>query len=298
MARQPHLLSVSQFANADRLIEVFRQADKNNKDYCLAGKILGTLFLEASTRTRLSFESAMLRGGGKVISVADAITCSRSKGESIEDTVKTMSYYCDVIAMRLPGNGSVAVAATHSRVPVINGGDGDGEHPTQAVLDLYTVWKEFVDINDCVFILKGDLKYSRTVHSLCKLLKHFKAKVMAWPAAGLEWMGDSSTAEIEPYSEKWGKRNVVIYTTRPQKERWPSDRDFEYDGSEWAITKEAANWLPPSSMIMHALPRSQELPVDADDLPNLGIWKQVQHGVRVRSAIMQMAIEGTESWLQ
>jgi aspartate carbamoyltransferase catalytic subunit len=222
MANHPaHLLSVSQFPDADSVIAVFKEAGRE-ESVRLWQKILGTLFLEPSTRTRLSFESAMLRGGGKTISVADAGCCSRAKGESIEDTVKTMSFYCDIIAMRASQVGEVTQAATRSFVPVINGGDGDGEHPTQALLDLYTVWKEFGSIDGATFVLRGDLKYSRTVHSLCRLLKHFKSTVMAWPGhPELDWRGDEQSHEVLAYDESLLREPVVVYTTRPQIERWP-----------------------------------------------------------------------------
>ena len=295
-----HLLSVDQFPDAQSVIDFFSEVDTVFDGPRQSDRILASLFLEPSTRTRLSFEAAMLRLGGQVISVADGSTCSRAKGESVEDTVLTVGQYADIIAMRHPESGSVIRAAAGSRVPVVNGGDGDGEHPTQALLDLYTVWKEFGAINGCQFILKGDLKYSRTVHSIARLLRHFDVSVLA--DAGhreLEWWGDSKTCKITPFSEGiLHPKNVVLYMTRPQKERWPNltvgiDEYVSLaEGSYWAL-KGDLSWLPKKSIILHALPRTKELP---DNVPNLGIWKQVRHGVPVRAAVMKMAIEGHAPW--
>ena len=304
-----HLLSVAQFDRRN-LRALFDAADAvdpivKRQGVCtvLDGAMLGSLFFEPSTRTRLSFESAFLRLGGEVTTTTGFTFSSMAKGESIADTSRVVSGYSDVLVVRHPDEGSVAQFAAASTVPVINAGDGTGEHPSQALLDVYTLEKELAargkTVDGCRIAILGDLKFGRTVHSLMKLLSLYDGIAFSlFAPPGLELPG-----EIERYVSGRGNRLQVvdtaveavrgvdaIYATRVQRERMTEElahANTQGDLVNWAILAQADNL---DAIIMHPLPRdsrpdSYDLSSDVDDLPGLAIFHQTDNGLNVRMAI-------------
>lgn len=310
-----HLLSVQQF-DRDSLRRLFELADlvrpiAERRQVCtvLDGAILGSLFFEPSTRTRLSFESAFLRLGGEVTTTTGFTFSSMAKGESIADTSRVVSGYSDVLAVRHPDEGSVAEFAAASVVPVINAGDGAGEHPSQALLDYYTLESELVErgrsVDGCTVAVVGDLKYGRTVHSLIKLLslaENITFKLFSPPSLELP-------DEIAVYARQRGHRvlecdSVVeavsgadcVYATRVQRERMTEEvlTTANIHGSllNWQLLAEADAL---DIIIMHPLPRdsrldSFDLSSDVDHLPGLSIFRQTDNGVLIRMAIFLTAL--------
>lgn len=309
-----HLLSVLQF-NRHNLRKLFDLADAvdpiaKRRAVCtvLDGAMLGSLFFEPSTRTRLSFESAFLRLGGEVTTTTGFTFSSMAKGESISDTSRVVSGYSDVLVVRHPEEGSVAEFAAASIVPVINAGDGAGEHPSQALLDVYTMEKELASrgrsVDGCHIAILGDLKYGRTVHSLMKLMSlHEDLSFSLFSPPGLEL-----PSEVEHYATSRGHKvrtsdhvvNAVrgadaIYATRVQRERMSDElasSTARGDLLNWAILAEADNL---DAVLMHPLPRdsrpdSYDLSNDVDDLPGLAIFHQTDNGLNVRMAIFLTAL--------
>ena len=306
-----HLLSVAQF-NADNLRALFDLADavmpialRHGVCTVLDGAMLGSLFFEPSTRTRLSFESAFLRLGGEVTTTTGFTFSSMAKGESIADTARVISGYSDVLVVRHPDEGAVAQFATASIVPVINGGDGPGEHPSQALLDVYTLERALAArglVGQRVTLaVMGDLKYGRTVHSLVKLMgaaQEVPCVFRLFAPPGLELPPDIMREALDR-----GHRLVVcdtateavtgadaVYATRVQRERLPDGLDgpaVTGDLLNRAMIEEAGN---PDIVIMHPLPRDSrpgafDLSPDVDDLPGLAIFHQTDNGLAVRMAI-------------
>lgn len=257
----------------------------------LAGKIMATLFYEPSTRTRLSFESAMLRLGGQVLSAADAgRQSSAAKGESLEDAVRVVAEYADAIVLRHPEAGAARRAAEASRVPVINAGDGAGEHPTQALLDLFTIQQELGRLDHLRVGMSGDLRHSRTVRSLALLLAQFEGTELVLiappplqPAAEvreeLERLGVA--LREEPDLERAVEDLDVLYQTRIQRER------FESAGARIAVVDEAImRGLPEQAIVMHPLPRVDEIAREVDADPRAAYFRQARNGLPVRMAIL------------
>lgn len=303
-----HILSTAQF-DKEGLLVLFEKAKEMEKildagrsgkgSDLLKGKILATLFYEPSTRTRFSFETAMLRLGGSVISNADMVaTSSAKKKETLEDTGKTVSQMVDVIAMRHPEIGSVQKLASKSDVPVLNGGDGPGQHPTQALLDLYTIWKEFGKLDGLTVGMVGDLKHGRVPHSQADLLKHFDVKyVMVSPEAlkmpeaivqelkalGREVVEGESLEEMLPEMD-------VIGMTRVQVERFNSSEEatryeglYVLDGKMMAHAKAGA-------IVIDPLPRVDQIALEVDDDPRAKYFEQVGNGVAVRMALITLVL--------
>ncbi|MCL2784755.1 MAG: aspartate carbamoyltransferase [Propionibacteriaceae bacterium] len=309
-----HLLSVSQFTR-ENLRVLFNLADAvdpiaQRQAVCtvLDGAMLGSLFFEPSTRTRLSFESAFLRLGGEVTTTTGFTFSSMAKGESIADTSRVVSGYSDVLVVRHPDEGSVAQFAEASVVPVINAGDGAGEHPSQALLDVYTLEKELnrrgKSVDGCHITILGDLKFGRTVHSLMKLMSLYDNLTFSlFAPVSLELPG-----EVERYVTARGHKvrfvdtvveavrgADVIYATRVQRERMTEElaqANARGDLLNWAILAEADNL---EAILMHPLPRdsrpdSYDLSSDVDDLPGLAIFHQTDNGLNVRMAIFLTAL--------
>jgi aspartate carbamoyltransferase catalytic subunit len=268
------------------LLEPF--SGKGNKLDVCKGEILGLLFFEPSTRTEKSFQSAMYRLGGDVIVHKDAGS-SREKGESKIDTIKVIEQYCDILVIRDTQLGSVSSYAGLSHIPVINAGDGAGEHPTQALLDLYTIKKEIGRLDNLRVVFTGDLKYGRTVHSLIKALRKFSGNMFYGTSPkplGLseelkgndyEEIGIAELSQVQP---------DVIYATRIQKERLGYPASFSYE-----INNKILETLPSKTRIMHPLPRVDELNPEIDSDPRVVPFKQVRHGLTTRMAILALMLD-------
>lgn len=310
-----HILSVSQFDREaiEKIISVADQMKPYAERRCLSkvldGAILGNMFFEASTRTRVSFGCAFNRLGGYVRETVGTENSSLSKGESLKDTAKVMSAYSDIIVMRHPLEGSVAEFAKASRVPVINAGDGCNEHPSQALLDLYTMSKELerfdLGIDGVHIAMVGDLKYGRTVHSLSKLLCNFKnirfsfisPKQLAMPVEIIEHLIEQGHDVIETDDLENGLSSAdIVYQTRIQEERFGSQDEANKFRGEFRINKYTySQFCQPTTVIMHPLPRdsradANELDVDLDEHPNLAIFRQTDNGVLVRMALFALIL--------
>jgi aspartate carbamoyltransferase catalytic subunit len=264
----------------------------------LKGYVLAAIFFEPSTRTRLSFETAMHRLGGSVVGFSSGESTSVSKGETIEDTIKTLNEYVDVIAMRHPAIGSARKAAEAADVPVLNGGDGAGQHPTQALLDLFTVKSERGTVDNATIVLCGDLKNGRTVHSGVEIYKHYNCKLicvapeqLSMPAeviTRLRGLGVDieETTEIEPAI----KKGDFLYMTRIQKERFADVEEYEKLKNSYILTREMVERLNPNLTVMHPLPRVNEITTDVDALPGAAYFRQAGNGVYVRMALLTLVL--------
>ena len=311
-----HILSISQFDRqaVDRLFEVADRmrpyAYRERVTRVLDGAILGSMFFEPSTRTRISFGSAFNLLGGEVRETTGFESTAIAKGESLFDTARVLSGYSDVIAMRHPAEGSVAEFAQGSRVPVINGGDGANEHPTQALLDLYTIRSELAgrgrSLDTLRIAMVGDLRYGRTVHSLSRLLQLFgdvKIHLVAtpelkMPAAIVEELAASGHEVLETDSLEAGIADVdIVYSTRLQEERFASRAEADLYRGRFRMNQSIYTaHCEPNTVIMHPLPRdsregAQELDVDLNDNPNLAIFRQSDNGVVVRMALFALILD-------
>lgn len=266
----------------------------------LQDHLLATMFFEPSTRTRLSFETAMSRLGGSVLSVTEADTTSLRKGESLQDNVKTVSQYADVIVIRHQDREAVNKAAVVSDAPIINAGNGDGEHPTQALLDLFTVQQELGTIDGLNFMFLGDLKHSRTAHSLLNLLQLFDVTAyLAHPKGlGLEeqfkwhyWSCKNKMHEDVDRREVAGEIDV-FYLIRPQKERWPAETQEEFEKKfwKWPVESNMLQVMKKKAVILHPLPRNEEIPEWLEEDHRCAIWRQVKNGVYTRMALLPKVV--------
>ncbi len=261
----------------------------------LEGKLLANLFFEPSTRTRMSFEVAMKRLGGEVINMTAQEASSVAKGETLADTIKVVSKYADVIVLRHPFEGAARFASEHSEVPLINAGDGAGQHPTQTLLDLYTIRKES-KLENLKIALMGDLKYSRTVHSLIKALALFKAKIylisppsLALPEEILENL--DTCVEVTSLDEVIGEIDV-LYVTRIQKERFPDEEEYLKVAGSYKIDCEILKKAKDNLVVMHPLPRVDEIDVSVDKTPYAKYFQQAFYGIPVRMAILYELLRG------
>ncbi|MFL5238205.1 MAG: aspartate carbamoyltransferase [Rhizomicrobium sp.] len=317
-----HLTSINDLTN-NEIERLFSLAEKylaelgdrtahyrigRSTDSC-AGYIMATLFYEPSTRTRLSFESAMSRLGGRVISSADPAASSAAKGETLADAARVVSAYADIMVLRHPREGAATFAAEYASVPVINGGDGAHEHPTQTLCDLFTIRREKGRLDSLNVALLGDLKGSRTIHSLAYGLGRFGANIVLIPAPGMD-LPDRIISEIEQaydYSPIEGVRFKgaagaygprqrssssshprfdVLYLTRFQKERWHETiRDYPVVNAEFLTPK-----VFEQTLVLHPLPRVNELDPDFDSDPRAGYFRQASYGVAVRMALISMLL--------
>ena len=271
---------------------------KNNSLNLLKGKILATLFFEPSTRTRLSFETAMQRLGGGVVSLGSVESSSVAKGETLKDTVKTVSQYADVIVIRHPRTGSAKEAADAVPIPIINAGDGTGQHPTQALLDIYTIKKELGSLKNLTISMVGDLKNGRTVHALVELLSLYQAKfyfvspnLLRMPeeissslrGKGMEVIETGDMAEAARASD-------LIYMTRVQKERFGDLSEYERVKGSYIINKAFLDRLKKRVIILHPLPRVDEISTDVDEHPGAAYFRQMRNGVFIRMALLAMIL--------
>ena len=263
-----------------------------------SGKILAVLFFESSTRTRLSFETAMHRLGGSVIGFSDPESTSQNKGETLEDTIKIVAGYADIIVIRHPEAGSAKIAAQFSKVPVINAGDGANQHPTQTLIDLYTIQKEKRKIDGLNVGMLGDLKYGRTIHSLSWALADYNVKQYFISHRLLK-----IPLEYKNYLKKQGRDffetnsllNVlpkldVLYVTRVQKERFPRINDYHQVKDAFVIGKKIMKKAKKDCIVMHPLPRVEELLPDLDETPFAKYFQQAKNGVPIRMALIKMLL--------
>jgi aspartate carbamoyltransferase catalytic subunit len=263
----------------------------------LKGKILATLFFEASTRTRLSFESSMQRLGGSTIGFAEAETASVKKGENLADTVRTVENYADVIAMRHPLEGAARLAAEFSKVPIVNAGSGAEEHPTQALLDMYTMLKEKDRIEGLKIALVGDLRYGRTVHSLAYALSLFDIELYLVSPETLRMRREvlQTIKERISVTEKTSLEKIVpivdvLYMTRIQKERFPDPAEYAKVKGSYRIDLEALNDAKKNLIIMHPLPRVDEIAPEVDNTQFARYFQQVRNGIVVRMALLGLIL--------
>lgn len=311
-----HVLSIDQFGRADieRIFEVAEAmepfAQRQRVTRVLEGAILGNMFFEPSTRTRVSFGSAFNLLGGEVRETTGIENSAIAKGESLYDTARVLSGYSDVICMRHPQEGSVAEFAAASRVPVINGGDGSNEHPSQALLDLYTIQKELAGngrtIDGLRIAMIGDLKFGRTVHSLCTLLTVFRdvqvylisPKELAMPEALVEKLREAGhqVTISEELSQSISHVDIA-YSTRIQEERFPSKEEADIYRGRFRLNQSIyTKFCEPNTVIMHPLPRdsrsgANELDNDLNQNPNLAIYRQADNGVLVRMALFALILD-------
>lgn len=296
-----HVLTADQFTRSDldrimqRAAEMETILQQGGSKMC-DGKILGALFYEPSTRTRLSFETAMMRLGGNVISETDVTFSSQTKGEVIEDTIRIVGGYADVIAIRTKVKGEAKVAAHYSPVPVLNGGDGSGEHPTQSLLDLYTIVKHHKIGNEKLKVaFVGDLKYGRTVHSLAKVLRQFDGVELLFVAPEVIQMPEeyitSGDSIYHTLTDEVIKTADVIYDTRMQKERFEEIEQFNQVKNAFIFTPEMVQQMKPDATLMHPLPRVNEIMQRVDELPQARYFEQALNGVPVRMALIAEALE-------
>jgi aspartate carbamoyltransferase len=266
----------------------------------LKGKILANLFYEPSTRTSSSFTAAMERLGGSVNPINEVKYSSVTKGESLTDTVRTLECYADVIVLRHPETGSAAIAARAARKPVINAGDGVGEHPTQALLDTFTIFEELGPglIDGMTVTLLGDLKYGRTVHSLARLLSLFKVRInyvspeiLRMPKEVMEEVGQKGIQQEEFDSlEKVLPDTDVLYVTRVQKERFEDPAEYEKVKGAYVIDPEIMKAAKRDMIVMHPLPRVTEISMDFDEDPRAAYFRQMEYGLYVRMALLAMVL--------
>jgi aspartate carbamoyltransferase catalytic subunit len=263
----------------------------------LRGRILATLFFEASTRTRLSFESAMHKLGGSTIGFAEAEIASVKKGENLADTVRTVENYADVIALRHPLEGAARLAAEFSRVPILNGGSGAEEHPTQALLDLYTMGKEKGKIDGLKIALAGDLRYGRTVHSLAYALSLYNIELYLVSPETLRMRREVLQTIKERISvvEKTSLEKIVpvvdvLYVTRIQKERFPDLAEYAKVRGSYRIDLQALGEAKKDLIILHPLPRVDEIAAEVDDTPYARYFQQVRNGIVVRMALLALIL--------
>lgn len=299
------ILSVKQF-NHDDLEYVFGVAhemrgmvERIGTFDLLKGKILANLFYEPSTRTSSSFTAAMERLGGSVIPISEVKYSSVSKGESLPDTIRTLECYADVIVLRHPETGSAALAAKYARKPIINAGDGIGEHPTQALLDAFTIVEELGRLNNLTVTMLGDLKYGRTVHSLARLLSNFSGiklnyvspEILRMPREVMEEVSEKGIPQAEFNSlEQILPETDVLYVTRVQKERFEDQAVYESVKGAFVIDPEIMKAARQEMIVMHPLPRVGEISVDFDDDPRAAYFRQMEYGLYVRMALLAMVL--------
>ena len=311
-----HILSIQQFEREDveRVFEVADRmepyAHRRRVTRVLDGAILGSMFFEPSTRTRVSFGSAFNLLGGEVRETTGFEQSAIAKGESLYDTARVLSGYSDVIVMRHPAEGSVAEFAAASRVPVINGGDGSNEHPSQALLDLYTIKSELagrgLGIDQLRIAMVGDLRYGRTVHSLCKLLGLFRGvqvvlvspSELRMPGEIVEELRSTGHRVLESEVLEESIAHVdIVYSTRLQEERFSSREEADIYRGRFRLNQAVyTHNCEPNTVIMHPLPRdsrnnARELDDDLNDNPNLAIFRQTDNGVLVRMALFALILD-------
>lgn len=300
-----HLMSPLDFSvdELDKLLDLANDIEKYPNKYAHAceGKKLATCFYEPSTRTRLSFEAAMLNLGGSVLGFASADSSSASKGESVSDTIRVISCYADICAMRHPKEGAPLVASQKSRIPVINAGDGGHQHPTQTLADLLTIRSLKGRLDNMTIGLCGDLKFGRTVHSLISALIRYpgikfvlispeELRIPSYIREDVLRANNIPFTEVERLEDAIPQLNV-LYMTRVQKERFFNEEDYVRLKDFYILTKAKMELAPEDMIVLHPLPRVNEISVEVDDDPRAVYFKQAQYAVYVRMALILTLLE-------
>lgn len=291
-----NLISITDYTKEDylQILDIAEGFEKNPGQSILNDKVVATLFFEASTRTRLSFETAANRLGARVVGFSNPAATSLQKGESLHDTIEMVSQYADLIVMRHPVDGSSRYASEVASIPVINAGDGANQHPTQCMLDLYSIRKTQGTLNNLNITLVGDLKYGRTVHSLVQAMSNFNATFhlvsptelklpravkMTIKDAHLEYHQYTDLEEVIPFSD-------IIYMTRIQRERFSDPLEYEKVKDSYVLTAAMLEGCKPNMKVLHPLPRVHEIAMDVDDTPYAYYFQQARNGVYVRQALI------------
>ena len=290
------LVSITDYSKEEilRVLDIAEDFERDQRQKILTNHVIASLFFEPSTRTRLSFESAVQYLGGSIIGFANADTSSVRKGESLKDTILTVSNYSDLIVMRNPLDGSARFASEVSPVPIINAGDGANQHPTQCLLDLYSIRKTQGSLENLQIALVGDLKYGRTVHSLVQALSLFNATfhlvspvslklpsgVKKWiKDAGLDYYQYTELSDVIPFAD-------IIYMTRIQGERFPDPLEYEKVKNSYVLENSMLSSSKENVRILHPLPRVNEISENVDDNPKAYYFQQAKNGVYVRQALI------------
>jgi len=290
------LVSITDYTKDEylRILSLAEEFEKNPNQSILKDKVVATLFFEPSTRTRLSFESAVLRMGGRVIGFSDSNSSSVTKGETLYDTIKIVSNYCDLIVMRHPLEGAARFASEVTSVPIINAGDGANQHPTQTLLDLYSIYKTQGRLDNLTIMMVGDLKYGRTVHSLLMAMSQFQTTFHFISPDELK-MPDEYKYYLDclglKYSEKKDfNSNLadadIIYMTRVQKERFSDPIEYERTKNAYILKSKMLEGTKETMKVLHPLPRVNEIDQDVDANPKAYYFMQALNGVYVRQAII------------
>ncbi|WP_029163973.1 aspartate carbamoyltransferase [Anaerophaga thermohalophila] len=294
------LISINDFSREEILhvLDVAEEFESDTNQSLLEGKVVGSLFFEPSTRTRLSFETAINRLGGRVVGFSDSASSSTTKGESLKDTIQMVSRYADLIVMRHPLEGSARYASEQSSVPVINAGDGANQHPTQTMLDLYSIRKTQGKLENLDIFLVGDLKYGRTVHSLLMAMSNFNPtfhfvspEELRMPREyklfleehGITYYEHGELSEIIDEAD-------VIYMTRVQKERFSDPMEYERVKNAYVLRKSMLNNTKDNLRVLHPLPRVNEIHTDVDSSPKAYYFEQARNGVFTRMALIAVVM--------
>ena len=296
-----NLISISDLSKEEllALLKRAQEFEKNPNQNILEGKVVGSLFFEHSTRTRLSFETAVNRLGGRVIGFSDASTSSQSKGETLKDTIMMVANYADLIVMRHPLEGAARYASEISKVPIVNAGDGSNQHPTQTMLDLYTIYQTQGTLENLTITMVGDLKYGRTVHSLLEAMHFFNPR-FKFVACNELRMPD----QYKKYCEKLGieyeettdfneeiiNQTDILYMTRVQRERFSDLMEYERVKNVYTLTASMLKGCKPNLRVLHPLPRVTEIAQDVDDTPQAYYFEQALNGLYTREAIICRAL--------
>ncbi|MFO7843414.1 MAG: aspartate carbamoyltransferase [Bacteroidales bacterium] len=298
--KNKNLVSITDFSKDEifKILDLAEEFEKNPNQNLLEGKVIATLFFEPSTRTRLSFESAISRLGGKYIGFTDASSSSVKKGESLKDTIMTVANYSDMIIMRHPVEGSARWASEVSRVPVVNAGDGANQHPTQTLLDLYSIRKTQGTLDNLNVFFVGDLKYGRTVHSLLQAMSMFNTTFnfispeelkipdeykMFLDKKGLKYYEHRDFSDIISHAD-------VIYMTRIQRERFSDPMEYEKTKNSYVLKKKMLENTKPNMKVLHPLPRVNEISTDVDSDEKAYYFTQALNGVYTRQAIISLIL--------
>ncbi|MFA5324731.1 MAG: aspartate carbamoyltransferase [Bacteroidales bacterium] len=290
------LISIHDFTKEEiiHILEIASEFEKNKSQKILEGKIIACIFFEPSTRTRLSFETASNRLGARVIGFSDTDNTSISKGESLKDTIKMVSNYVDMIVMRHPLEGAARYASEIASVPVINAGDGANQHPSQTLLDLYTIQQTQGKLNNLTINMVGDLKYGRTVHSLLQAMSHFSPKFiftapeeLMMPKEYKDFLDEKQIRYTETSSlTEYLDDTDILYMTRVQQERFSDPIEYEKVKNIYRLEAKMLKNVRENMKILHPLPRINEIATDVDDTPYAYFYKQAENGMYIRMAII------------
>lgn len=299
--QKKNLISISDLSKEEllALLKRAQEFEKNPNQDILKNKVVGSLFFEPSTRTRLSFETAVNRLGGRVIGFSDASTSSQSKGETLKDTIMMVANYADLIVMRHPLEGAARYASEISRVPIINAGDGSNQHPTQTMLDLYTIYQTQGTLENLTITMVGDLKYGRTVHSLLEAMHFFNPRFKFVACQELR-MPDQykkycerlgiEYEETTEFNEDIINQTDILYMTRVQRERFSDLMEYERVKNVYTLTASMLKGCKPNLRVLHPLPRVTEIAQDVDDTPQAYYFEQALNGLYTREAIICRAL--------